>query len=392
MSQERASSVCRKAALIPMLSYGVALLAGSAVVGQETTGITLEQIEQAWRERGRRFVSGRISLSVTKFLAKGAISGSSAGGPYPMKKGGGVPPHDVTRQFTRSVTFDGNKLRYSDGEPVWYDPINDFHDGERVSVFDGQAGSLLYPNVGSGAFPFLASVRPDAGMIGGMLPLRPLLGHFCPELSAIDRLARYRITAEREEFGGATCLVLTNMSERGLRETLWLDRDSGFIERKRLRKFGEVVRSQCEVSYRLSDEHGYLPSGWTRLEYGSDGVLEKSVKTEINHLELNVPIDGSQFRIEFPAGTLVEEMEAEGISRGPSTYLVLSDGQRRPVTREELLREGVTPEILAATKPGEAGLPTKRRGLFWVWAMAGVVLLALYGVLVAWKRHWSVRQ
>jgi hypothetical protein len=357
----------------------------------EAAELTVADVEQAWRARAEQFRSGRIRVSVARFTAKGAITARRAGGPFSMKQQAVAPPDDVNHEFTCSLTFQGKKLRFSTDEPVWYGSSGSFYSVELVGACDGEVASMLYSSPPSVPFRHQGTVQAGDRMIAPLGSVQPLLDHFCPELHAIRWLPRCRLTAQREVLDDTDCVVLALPVQRALSEILLLDPDRGFLILRRLHKLGETIHSVCDVSYVEDAKYGYLPSGWVRERYGSEGDLWESVKTKVEQLELNVPIEEGEFRIEFPEGTLVERLASPKDDASAESYLVLADQQQRPVTRAELARKDITPELLAATKPGEAGMPTRRVSLFAVWA-AGLGLLGACLGIAAWRRRRTARR
>jgi len=383
---------CPRVLLLLAIAEALTFWFGASLLAGETGSITLEQIERAWEERQQQFESGRIAWSATRFMAKGAIAGESKPDPFdaPAENARAVPPEDTRHEFACELKFDGNKLRYTHNAPQWVSPLKKFWQTEMVMIYDGQVSGRLASESFVESFPSQGRTKAGPSMITGLLAVRPVLQHFRPEAAAIEYLKKWNVTAERESFDGSSCIVLARRTFTGVVQSMWLDPDSGFTVRKWVNKYGSVVRSQCDVFYNEDTQYGDVLAGWKRAEYSPDGTLRRSVDAKVTDMELNVALAPADFVVEYPADTLVvDETSSDTVSSEETdTYLVLRDGERRPVTGAEMRREGLTPAVLAATKPGEAGGPQQRGASYWVWIATGVVLLSGCGIYAVrrWRR------
>jgi len=350
------------------------------VAAQQSGPITLKDIEQAWRERGARFRSGRVAWKETKILARGGVHTEGDVAPFFRAKGP-LPSQDLKHTFERELVFEGDRLRYTNNEPIWHEAVNDFWPGPFMSAFDGQLTTELDERPQASAFQRDGYVFPGGRSILSLLVLKPVLYHFSPEGDPIAYLKRCAITGQRERFDGSDCVVLAELSRRGPddKQTTWLDAQRGFLVRRWVSRLGGAIVGQVDVFYRDDPQYGPLPKGWKRLEQTKEGVLRESIEAEVTRVELNVPIDPGEFRVQFPPGTLVvEQTIADGARQEQRSY-ILPDGTARPITMEEFRRR-VPPEVLAATRPGEAGMPRPRRMEGW-WTLTlaalGVVAIAV---------------
>ena len=352
--------------------------------------ITLAQIEKAWRDRAARLHSGRIDWKETRHLPKGAIDRKGEPSPFgllPAKDD--VPDQPVKHTYTREFAFDRGKLRYAANEPIWDVPTGDFFGGKRVATFDGDVGALLRPRPEGEKFRSEGVIGRDADIILADMAVKPVLWHFCPEIRAIDRLKGYSMTEERAKFDGAECIVLAEKpppvgTVRGTSGTLWLEPKRGFIVRRWIDRVADAVVSQMDVFYRDDPQHGPVPTGWKRLDQTQEGAMRRRVEAEVTRTELNQAIDPGEFRIEFPPGTLVTEMISNDPNVREKYSFILPDGTTRPVSGAELIRQ-VTPEMLATTKPGEAGL-LQPRGTRTQWIVAiAAFAMAIVLLVVLWR-------
>jgi hypothetical protein len=369
----------------------LATLAGNPLAvsraAEQPGTITLAQIEKAWRDRAARVHSGKIAWKETRHLAKGAIERKGEPSPFGMRpaKDVDVPDQPVKHTYTREFAFDRGKLRHVSNEPIWHESLGDFWDGADIAAFDGQVRTSLRPLPKGEKFPAQGLIGHDAGIVLADIAVMPVLWHFCPESRAIDSLKRYSVTEERAKFDGADCVVLAEAPRRvsEVRGTMWLEPKRGFIVRRWIDRLGSVVFSQIDVFYRDDPQHGPVLTGWKWLEQTQEGAMRRLVEAEVTRTELNQAIDPGEFRVQFPPGTLVFELRSERSTDEEKTFFVLPDGTMRPVTRMELTRR-VTPEMLAATKPGEAGL-LQPRGSRTLWITAIAVLALSIALVLLWR-------
>ncbi len=344
----------------------------------------LASIVRAWENREKRFRSVRLSWNESKFTARGGLY--RVGDPAP----GGIaketiPSIDVRHEYKRAILFDGEKVRYSENEIVWFD--GSFPPRRSVGIWNGEISKKLMEKRPDLVFHLDGDVWAEAYPLVRGVVMLPVVTHFRPRsLHALQVLKRYTPTKEVRSFDGSRCMILRSMSgDTGVRRTLWLDLEHDYLVRRWLGELNNTVLSDHVIYYRQDPTHGLLPIRWKLSTYWPDGNLQRSYDDTGVEYSINVPIEATEFTLEFPPGTLVTDHTRGTGPRAEYTYLVLPDAGQRRVMREEL-RRGVTPEILAKTKPGEAGLPRKRVWTFWSFLFAGAVALALCGLLV-WRKY-----
>jgi hypothetical protein len=392
MRRESTSTIVRFGALPLVISGGGAVFLATLIHGQDGPAITLDQIEQAWHRRAERFDSGRISWTVRKFTARGAKSAEVAASPFgdPSRDSKAAPAEDTRHEYTCELTFQGSKVRFETTAPGWWIPDAQFTPQRQLMAYDGDVGTSLTtaPEVSDPSS--MGLIRPDDMSLAGIAVAKPLLEFYWPEWGSIEDLKKYSLTSRREVVDGVKCVVLTRRMRTGLLRSLWLDADAGFIVRKRMNQYKNVVRSRQEIGYSADPEHGLVPDGWKSAEYGDSGVLRGSEVAEVTSIDINLRLDDTFFRIEFPPHTLVHDLtDTSGDSDRGTNYLVLENGQKRPVTEGELRRTGVTAEELASTRPGKAGLPRARSGTYWIWAASIAIVLIVCGTVIG--RRWLAK-
>lgn len=63
-------------------------------------------------------------------------------------------------------------------------------------------------------------------------------------------------------------------------------------------------------------------SGWKISKFGEDGAVISTVESVVTNAEFNLSLDRSEFTIDFPAGTYVDNLA------GPQNYIVVVMAQR----------------------------------------------------------------
>ncbi len=162
-----------------------------------------------------------------------------------------------------------------------------------------------------------------------------------------------------EQLDDSRCVVvsLQNPAKSGQQTLkLWLDINQGFIVRRTITETDGNITSVRNIAYKEDSGSGELvPAHWKYSAFEKNGRLFLDYESLAVELIINRGIDYDP-SVQFTPGTLVKDHAVDGPEQ---IYFVLEDGSRRPVTEDELKRR-VTPELLAVTTPGMAGLPGKR--------------------------------
>jgi hypothetical protein len=129
-----------------------------------------------------------------------------------------------------------------------------------------------------------------------------------------------------------------------------------------------------------------VPVSWSVSMVTEKGVLLQAVRAKVTLCNLQATVDQSLFDLDFPNGTLVDDLRPRATG-GFARQYVLVDGKEREIRKEELIR-GASYEELIRTKPGEAGMvkvvPHQGRPvLLWinVLLVVGLATYALYRFL-----------
>ena len=89
------------------------------------------------------------------------------------------------------------------------------------------------------------------------------------------------------------------------------------------------VQRQTDIFYKKCERGDSVVSGWKISKFGEGGAVLSTVESVVTDAEINLPLDPSEFTIDFPAGTYVDNLA------GPQDYIVRSDGSRRFIASSE---------------------------------------------------------
>jgi hypothetical protein len=197
-------------------------------------------------------------------------------------------------------------------------------------------------------------------------------------LRGID-LSRMDVVTTNANINGTPCWHLRQTRGRNtkLRESLWLNPLQDFVVVRYVEGVAENPFAQVDIDYDVDSSGVPVPTSWNAALLASDGTILESYGIEVKDYQINHDIDSTQFHIDFPVGTWVDDRQKGG------QFLVQQDGPR-PITPAEL-RRGVSYEELLSSETGEAGISqwkTSSRVLWTVSLVAAVVVVAL----VAWRR------
>jgi hypothetical protein len=113
--------------------------------------------------------------------------------------------------------------------------------------------------------------------------------------------------------------------KRGVRYSIWTDPARDFVPLRF--EIGSPVTGEMttrtDISYRRVPSQGWTPAGWRTVQPAT-GDLRRSVVARVIESAINIEIPRTQFRIEFPPGTVVIDMSNKG-----ERYLVGADGSKQ---------------------------------------------------------------
>jgi hypothetical protein len=244
-----------------------------------------------------------------------------------------VPPDDVTLEIPHSAALSGDKLRYCYENQNWSRKEGRFVTDPYVSTFDGRLCQMFH-SPGLEPFP-TGFIRADDHHIDTncyqLMPILMALRPVHPKLRPNDT-SRLLNTGRTNVINGNPCVELTipNPTSRSF-QTLWIDPAKDHSLMRYESRSQEKVRLRVDISY-TQDGVYWVPQKWNIVLLNADGAMRESFSARVESYQLNYGIPDSEFYVEFPIGTKVEDQ-----STSPATsYIVMGSNEKRMIRRDEL--------------------------------------------------------
>jgi hypothetical protein len=156
------------------------------------------------------------------------------------------------------------------------------------------------------------------------------------------------------------CFIIERTVGTQISELLWIAEDDDWrvLRHECVRR--DKPEWQITITYDDREDVGNVPRGWTSfLATMPSGIVHETSAARILKLDLNTPIESSNFSYQFPVGTLVKD-ELSGMRS-----IARADGSLRPISAGELAA-GVNLEQLMRTEPPPEARPLQDRGVVWM--------------------------
>jgi peroxiredoxin len=312
----------------------------------------IQEVVKAWTEREAQFRSARFVCDEKRFLARGALQAAGSEDPMIHAKGP-IPPADVTHEFTRSLLFDRERLRWVDNEPGWYFDHGEFLAGRRDALWDGEVVRQLATHPRESFSKQGTIWREGPGFLENVATM-PILVNYrpvsCPQ--GCRRIENDTQRARRAMIDGSSCIVLEGKPNRvGAVCSVWLEPGRGYLVRRWTREWNGQLLRQTDVFYRQDAVHGWVPCAWNGVERNVAGEITRREEATVVEWSLNVDLGPEAFQLEFPPGTLVWDGSVD--PQQGRQYFVRADGTERLITRDEAPFV-MDPDVLNRTEPGGA--------------------------------------
>lgn len=287
---------------IPIVSgaglFILGLLTTSGTAAGRDEPADMKAIEAIWKKRQDRVKTAAFDLDniVTK-----------------SEKGLKAPPGtgDFNTGYRASVTFAGDKHRYTYRGMTWNSSVGEPWPVEYVGAYDGTIRTALtkYPGKGIGPHGLLyrgalAKQNNDANM----LTISAIVLSILPqsELNRSWRLDGHKPTGETEKVDGYPCVVIAReWPNDAQRQELCLDPKFGW----NVRQVRTISRGQTlvyTIDYTADPVIDWVPKSWEAV-MRSGGQLLESQNVSVREYKLNEKVDEAIFKITFPPGTDVYE-------------------------------------------------------------------------------------
>lgn len=208
-------------------------------------------------------------------------------------------------------------------------PVGGETPGSAVSeiAFDGQTQTALLPDEAIGVISEGTNLNGlvESGVWAMMMLAAPQPGGFGIDDGSLESLlARGTLRGELEWIDGVPCHVVDATRDGVRYATIWLDAERDLLPMRRVVYAADgSVASEVTVddAVFVNDGAAWLPASWqTRFRARGETFSTQTV-VHAESIELNAPIEDSEFAIEFPPGTAVAD-QVSGI-----TYRVAETGE-----------------------------------------------------------------
>ena len=252
---------------------------------------------------------------------------------------------------TSRLSIQGKKTRYS---LSGVRPLVNRQAGAQdfVSAFDGEVSSSLWDPSTDRAYRYGHIFTTQYSNEVKTLNCRPVIWLYAPfdPVSELDfPLLTLQETPVRVDDEDCWVLLKT-VGDFTLTYTLAPSRGFSII-RQAIRE-GQRSVSQLDCSYEHKFDQ-WMPMQWTYTRVAPTGEPVLVERTTVTTLEANPEFSDDEFKLDFPAGTVVSDQRSQpGIGRtGTFDYIVMKDGSRRQITWDE---RHATYEELVNTPAGSA--------------------------------------
>ena len=330
--------LCKRSTVI---LFGVAVCVAVHALGEDAEKLrskadsdTLTQIVQAWKSREARVQSPRFEWKETRtspsiFEYAGLVRGLS---PQAAKRVA-MPP-ERTHERTSKLSFQGNSVRYEYEGPQWIEVARSYAPRIYVAAFDGELATTFFGSdrSGLGAFEPVGFVNPKENHPDSLTlvfralslayrPLQPSLGGFSPE--------DYEV-CQYEDVGGHRCALIKEKanSTNPNGTWYWVDPKQDWMIVRTVSFWRGKPTNQLDISYAFDKTHGWTPAAWKATLIKS-GEPKTWFSANVTRWVINPSIPRSDFRLEFPVGTWVNDRVQK------CEYIVREGNARRIITKDE---------------------------------------------------------
>ena len=301
---------------------------------------TSTDLDNAWAIRRAGLSSGRFEWREELILNRGAIIPEKGYGMgYAARDGRVVEPvplEATSHEYSRKLTFSGDKLRYTENEPLWNTAVGRFTHREYIVVWDGRTGKELTRNEPTDPAPDKGNVYyTDARMWSNMaiLPLRlycrpPVGSEPSPYAARILEATGRKLIDENVEW-----IEYRSTQSTAMNSTYVWVAPTYASNVVRIVKMGERdhIFRQTDIVYENDAEHKWVPAAWTVKEFLPSGRITRQVNATVTKAECNTTFDDDHFALTFPNNTLVVDHDSTR-----RTYIHKTSGKERPITLEHL--------------------------------------------------------
>ncbi len=179
-----------------------------------------------------------------------------------------------------------------------------------IIAFDGSIGKVFQP-VGPRGLPLGIIVDASQKNPPQTLWAKALFLSFRPLQSGLVRKGALKITHEAF-IGNRPCLVLETERTGNSRWTMWVAKSPEFAVLRYSFLYDGQIQGLCEFSYR---DKNTFPEKWECTSLQSNGRLNERVAATVVELSVGKRLSDKDLELEFPKGTVVQDMRRKGIKK-----------------------------------------------------------------------------
>jgi hypothetical protein len=297
-----------------------ATIPAPGALAQNAPEPTKDALMKHWRDRQERTKSARFEWSEQQTDVKGSLSSEQR--VRDPKFSAVVPTRDTTFTGSRSVAFDGARLRYECKSKIWAWSTNAYQPHAYLASFDGLTCAVLRSPTGKQEW-HEGQIRPEKQHIDrANLHLQPVLMTFralMPGMHAYD-LELFKPSGVEAIIGKSKCVELVQPISTNLENRLCVDPSREHVVLRIMTLRQRKVVHQADISYKLHKDSHWVPEKWRIVINDASGFLLTSHESVVTSFELNVPFANSTFEMDFPLGTkVIDDKERRD-------YIVKPDG------------------------------------------------------------------
>lgn len=345
--------------VICSFAFVYVLVCGSPTKGDSDA--TLKAIIHAWKKRQQEATTFRFEWVEHVFQPKDRL-------PISAKE-------DMRYQRKCGAIVSGSRMTTHFEGLMWM--TDRFVSVRDDSAFDGTNSKSLTVPAPEGTHPLgnINSIQRNENA-GNNFCIAILLTYraFHPDMGRFEE-EKMQVTDESSFVGNTKCICVEQKKETYVARC-WVDPRQDYIIVRYAMVFGGFPVYQCDTEYKMENEFGWVPQSWHGFLMNTNfnpPKLRFDITAQVTSFEINGPVEGQEFQLEFPPRTMVKDWIND------QRIVVLDDGTIRVATRAENER-GITYEELLHSKETTWG-----RGLLTAASIAGLGMVL--GLLLLWLRN-----
>lgn len=328
--------------------------------------ISKDTIFQVWKKQQESIRSVRFSWSESGVFTKGSL---------PSHREEPMPPADVNVQVEHTLCILDDLMQFTHKGQKWDMPCAKFCDKLYISSFDGLDNKIFFDESKDAnddknkvhKLGFISKDSYNQDVVDYRLwPILFMCRTVHPTMGRLSQASEWDLTSEKGVIQGQSAVILKK-AKKGIIETCWIDPSRQYSVLRYILRSNTVIL-QIDTSYKLGQEHIWVPLEWTiKKMHAEDLKLEESASAKVKTYEINPPITPEVFRFDFPSGTEVVDRKKQ------ISYIVQEDGGKRIITSEERQRGAEYLDLLT-TDTGMAKLPLSHTRHVWL-TIIGISLM-----------------